>query len=118
MKLPASIFLLLTFAVIAPLSALPGQKPARTIEIHARKFAFKPAEITLKKGETVTLRLISDDATHSLVVPDLKINEEMKRDHPVEVQVTPTSGGDFYGHCGHFCGMGHGKMKFTVHVTE
>ena len=34
------------------------------------------------------------------------------------VTITPSSVGNFKGECGHFCGIGHGKMKFTVHVTE
>jgi plastocyanin len=33
----------------------------RTIEIHPRRFAFEPAEITAKAGETVRLRLVTDD---------------------------------------------------------
>jgi cytochrome c oxidase subunit II len=105
-------------AIAHPPSRFFAEQPARTIEIHARRFEFDPSEITLKKGEPVTLRLISDDVTHSLVVRDLKINQEMKKDHPADITVTPASAGDFKGECGHFCGSGHGKMKFTVHVTE
>ena len=90
----------------------------RTIEIHARRYVFSPTEITLKKGETVKLRLISDDVAHSLVVPDLKIKQEMVKGHPSEVMVTPSSVGDFHGMCGRFCGSGHGSMVFTVHVTD
>lgn len=102
---------------LAPSRLLP-QQPARTIDIHARRYTFDPPEITLKKDEPVTLRLTSDDVTHSLRVPGLKINQEVSKDHPAEVTITPLSAGDFKGECGHFCGIGHGKMKFTVHVTE
>ena len=110
--------LLMLGAVAHPPSRFLAQQPTRTIEIHARRFEFDPSEITLKKGETVTLRLISDDVPHSLAVHDLKINQEIKKDHPAEITVTPDSTGDFHGQCGRFCGSGHGKMKFTVHVTE
>ena len=95
-----------------------AQESPRTIEIHAKRFAFTPSEITLKPGETVTLHLISDDVTHSLLIPDLKINQEVTKGHPVDVKVTPTSVGDFRGKCGRFCGSGHGSMVFTVHVKE
>lgn len=104
--------------VIPALSAARAEDGTRTIEIHARRFSFVPAEITLKPGETVTLRLISDDVTHSLVVPGLNVNQEVSKGHPVEVTVTPSSAGDFRGKCGHFCGSGHGSMLFVVHVKE
>ena len=95
-----------------------AQEPTNTIEIHAHRFAFTPAEITLKKGETVKLVLVSDDVAHSLVVPDLKINAPMVKSHPTEITVTPESTGDFHGKCGKFCGTGHGSMLFTVHVKD
>lgn len=95
-----------------------AQEQIRTIEIHARRFAFSPAEITLKRGEAVKLRLFSDDVAHSLVVPGLQIRQEIPKGHPAEVTVTPNSSGDFRGECGRFCGSGHGSMLFTVHVKD
>ena len=113
-----TLLVLLMLAVTQSQPKFLGQEQARIIEIHAHRFAFEPSEITLKKGEPVTLRLISDDVPHSLRVPDLKINQEVSKNHPAEVTITPASAGDFKGECGRFCGSGHGKMKFTVHVTE
>jgi len=95
-----------------------AQESDSTIEVHAKRFAFVPAEITLKRGETATLKLFSDDVPHSLVVPGLRINQEVSKGHPVEVTVTPGSTGDFRGECGRFCGSGHGSMLFVVHVKE
>ncbi|RSL15392.1 cytochrome c oxidase subunit 2 [Edaphobacter aggregans] len=113
--LPAMLMLGL---VIREASTSLAQEQIRTIEIHAHRFAFSPAEIRLKKGETVKLRLISDDVAHSLVVPDLHIKQEMLKGHPVDVTVAPNRSGDFHGVCGRFCGSGHGSMVFTVHVTD
>jgi len=90
----------------------------KVIEIHARRFAFTPSEITVKKGEATTLRLVSEDVTHRLLIPDLGINQEISKGHASEVTVTPTNTGDFKGRCGGFCGAGHGSMLFTVHVTD
>jgi len=95
-----------------------GQSPARRIEIHARRFSFTPAEITLEKGETVTLALTSDDVPHSLLIEGLHINGTMTKGHITEVNVTPEAVGDFKGRCGRFCGSGHGSMLFVVHVIE
>ena len=93
-------------------------EPERTIEIHAHRFAFSPSEITVKKGETVHLKLISDDVPHSLLIKDLGINQLVTKGKPAEVTFTPQQEGDFHGQCGHFCGAGHGKMAIDVHVTE
>ena len=90
---------------------------SRTIEIHAHRYAFIPSEITVKKGETVQLKLFSDDVTHSLLIKGLGINQTITKGKPAEVTFTPKDTGDFHGQCGHFCGSGHGKMTFDVHVT-
>lgn len=94
-----------------------GEADGRTIEIHAHRYAFTPAEITVKIGETVRLKLFSDDVPHSLLIKDLGINQTIAKGRPVEVTITPHAVGDFHGQCGHFCGSGHGKMTFAVHVT-
>ncbi len=103
--------------LVAPIAAgSSAQAPVRTIEIHAHRYAFEPAEITIRKGEKVQLKLISDDVPHSLLVSDLGINEAATKSHPGEAILTATNVGDFRGRCGRFCGSGHGRMLFTVHV--
>ena len=99
-------------------AGLPAQDNARAIEIHARRFEFVPAEITVKKGEAVTLSLISDDVSHSLLIEGLGVNQTIVKGHVVQVTFTPDKIGDFPGRCGRFCGDGHGTMRFLVHVTE
>ena len=95
-----------------------AQEAQRTIEIHAHRYAFSPADITIKKGETVRLRLVSDDVVHSLLIKGLSVDQTITKGRPAEVTLTGKQAGDFQGQCGHFCGSGHGKMLFTVHVTE
>lgn len=88
----------------------------RTIEVHARRFSFQPDAIHVKKGETVRLRLVSDDIPHSLQVKDLGIDETATRKKPGDATFTAHDSGTFRGQCGRFCGEGHGKMSFTVQV--
>jgi cytochrome c oxidase subunit 2 len=95
-----------------------AQDTARTIEVHVKRFAFVPAEISVKKGEKVKLSLISDDVPHSLVIPDLHVKQEITKGHPSEVVITSDKAGDFHGQCGRFCGSGHGTMLFVVHVKD
>ncbi len=94
-----------------------ADQPGQTIEIHAHRYAFTPAEITVKKGETVKLKLFSDDVPHSLLIKDLGINQTVTKGRPAEVTFTPDKAGDFRGQCGRFCGSGHGQMRISVHVT-
>ena len=114
--LSAAIILAVSF--ITAIGSLSAQTAVQTIQIHVKRFSFDPAEITIKKGETVKLVLTSDDVTHSLLIPDLNVNAPVKKGHPAEVTITPSKPGDFQGKCGHFCGTGHGSMRFTVHVKD
>lgn len=112
---------LLALALVAALfvpHALLAQSAPQRIEIHAKRYTFQPAEITVKKGETITLALTSDDVPHSLVVEGLHVNAAITKGHTTEVTITPGTVGDFDGRCGRFCGSGHGHMKFVVHVTN
>lgn len=117
----ASAFSLFVIPVMAQDAAPTGKPTAmaeRTIVIHAKKFDFGPSEITLKKDQPVKLELTSDDVEHSLVVPALGISGIMKKGETTDVMVTPKEAGDFKGKCGKFCGLGHGKMHFVVHVVK
>jgi cytochrome c oxidase subunit II len=112
--LPVGVLLYFGIA-FAPLAA--DQAP-QTISITAQRFYFSPNEITVKKGEPVTLVIQSKDVTHGLKIEGLGVRTEVKKGQSSEVTFTPESTGTFEGKCAHFCGSGHGSMKFTVHVTE
>jgi cytochrome c oxidase subunit II len=90
----------------------------QTIEIHAKKFAYAPAEITLVKGTTYKLHLTSDDVPHSLRIKALNLNGTMKPGTFNDVLFTPEQTGEFKADCGLYCGVGHTKMSLTVHVTD
>ena len=113
LRITLSLFIALLFAMSSFAQSTP-----RRIEIHARRFSFTPAEITIEKGETVTLVLTSDDVTHSLLIEGLHVNASIPKGHVTEVKLTPETVGDFKGKCGRFCGSGHGSMLFTVHVVD
>ena len=98
---------------------LMGQAPsAQRVEITAKRFSFEPGEITLKKGQPVTLILTTEDVSHGLAVKELGIKLTAKKGHPGEVKVTPEQTGEFQGKCNVFCGTGHGSMRMTVRVTD
>jgi cytochrome c oxidase subunit 2 len=115
MKYSIRISLSLLIALLFAMSAFAQSSPRR-IEIHAHRFSFTPEEITVKRGEPVTLALTSDDVPHSLLIEGLHINALMTKGHVTEIKLTPEMVGDFKGRCDRFCGSGHGSMVFTIHV--
>lgn len=86
------------------------------IDITAKRFAFSPEKITLKKGQTVRLRIHSEDVTHGFFLRPLKLDEEIPAGATTEVTVTPPDAGTFTLICDHFCGANHGNMNMTVVV--
>jgi cytochrome c oxidase subunit II len=86
------------------------------IDITAKRFAFSPDKITLKQGQTVKLRLHSEDVTHGFFLRPLKLDEEIPAGQTVEVTVTPQAAGTFTTICDHFCGANHGNMNMTIVV--
>ncbi len=88
----------------------------RVIEITAKRFAFTPNQITVRKGETVKLRLTSEDVTHGFFARPLKIDEEVEAGRTTEITLTPQTTGTYLIICDHFCGVNHGNMNMTIVV--
>jgi cytochrome c oxidase subunit II len=87
-----------------------------TIDITAKRFAFSPDKLTLKKGQTVKLRLHSEDVTHGFFLRPLKLDEEIPAGQTTEITITPHESGTFTTICDHFCGANHGNMNMTIVV--
>jgi len=100
-----------------PSAVVRAQAEPQRIEITAKRFAFAPNEITVRKGQPVVLVLRSLDVGHGLRIRDLAVDLKVKAGGTAQVTFTPDKAGDFVGHCSVFCGSGHGSMKFTLHVV-
>lgn len=113
--------------VLSPVGILTGEPQGnaarinsalRTVDVTARRFEFSPNQITLDKGETVKLRLTSDDVVHGFFHRALKLDELIEPGKVTEVTLTPDVAGTFTVICHHFCGIHHTAMKMTVVVNE
>jgi plastocyanin len=63
----------------------------KVIEIEAGSFYFKPDKLTLKKGETVTLRFKATSMMHNLLIDGLGLTIPVTKSGEVsEVEFTPT----------------------------
>jgi len=110
---------LVTFALFGSIVTHQAKADGpRVIEITAKRFAFTPNQITLKKGEPVILRLKSEDVTHGFFMRKLKIDETIEAGKSVDVALTPDTPGTYTTICDHFCGVNHGSMNMTISVVE
>jgi cytochrome c oxidase subunit 2 len=121
----------LTFAaynfVMAAIAAAQMSAP-RVIEVSAKKYEFTPAEIRVKKGERVELKVHSVDDTHGIKINDHPEGAKDKAmpglvfNHPetngkVEKNVdqvldfVAAEPGSYDFKCAKLCGMGHGHMQ-------
>src|ERR1700722_15853460 len=116
--LTAAAVFTVSLASTTPANAAGKSDEPQTIEIHSKKFAYEPAEITLVKGTTYKLHLPSDDVPPSPRIKALNLNGTMKPGTFNDVLFTPDQSGDFKADCGLYCGVGHTKMSMSVHVTE
>jgi cytochrome c oxidase subunit II len=122
MKLPVSGKTVLASVLILGSLALSGfaagSDTPKTVNVSAKRFAFEPSQITLKKGEPVVLELTTEDVAHGVKFKELNLSARIEKGKTAELAFTPTQTGDFVGHCSVFCGSGHGSMTLTLHVTE
>lgn len=88
------------------------------IKVVAKKFNYTPDQITLKKGEPVTLEFTSLDFTHGFKVPDLGVRVDLPPGRPVLVHLNPDRTGRFPFLCDNFCGSGHEEMNGVIVVTD
>ena len=93
-----------------------AQGEPKVIAVTAKRFEFLPRELRLKKGETVTLRITSEDVEHGFFNRKMKIDTDVPAGRSADVTITPDQEGKFVIICDHFCGTGHGSMRIAVEV--
>lgn len=112
------LLIVIVAAGVISARAAKAQASPRRIEITAKRFAFEPGEITLKKGQPVLLVLEDKDVAHGIRFRELNLDIKVRAGGTAEVQFTPDKIGNFVGHCSVFCGSGHGGMMLTLHVVD
>ncbi len=95
-----------------------SQLPTQEVSIIAKRFAFYPSQIVVRKGQPLRLYLTSTDTTHGFYLPDFKINQEIKVGEIATVDFVPDKAGTFPFRCSIFCGLGHLGMTGKLVVVE
>ena len=127
--------------VIAAHWAAAAQNPAeqgdapQVIEVSAKKYEFTPAEIHVRKGTKVELKVHSEDETHGIKLndraegtaetsaPGLLFEEagqngKVKKHVDQVIDFTAQEAGTYEFKCAKICGFGHGGMKGKLIVDE
>jgi cytochrome c oxidase subunit II len=96
--------------------AIAQSKP-RVIKVIARKFVFVPAEIRVKKGESVVLQFTAPEVPMGFNLPDFSARADILPGKVSTLRLTPDKTGSFTFACDVFCGSGHEDMTGTLIVT-
>ena len=95
-----------------------SQSAPRRIAIKASKFEFSPAELTVERGQAVTLVITATDYAHGFDLSDFKVRRDLIPGKEVEATFTPDKVGRFVFVCDNFCGEGHEDMSGVLIVKE
>ena len=90
---------------------------ARVIKVGAKRFAYTPGNLKLKKGQRVVLELTSSDVVMGFNLPDFNVRGDMIPGKVTRVEFTPDKEGEFTFLCDIFCGSGHEEMHGRVTVV-
>jgi cytochrome c oxidase subunit 2 len=115
--LPRVLVVVIAVALLSAYRTTAEPTPIRIV-ISAKRFAFSPSVVTLKKGLPVVLVLKSEDVPHGIRFKEFGIDTKANKGKTSEVAFTPNQTGTFVGHCAVFCGAGHGTMILTLHVVD
>jgi cytochrome c oxidase subunit 2 len=102
----------------AVVAATPAAQEEQVIHITAKKFAYSPNEIILKKGVPVVLELTSLDRVHGFRLVEFGIRAEIKPGEVTQVHLVPSQTGRFAFACDVFCGVDHDEMAAELVVVD
>ncbi len=71
-------------------------------------------EIRIPAGQSVDLKLVSDNVIHSFWVPNLAGKIDMIPGHVNKLRLQADAPGQFRGQCAEYCGAQHARMAFHV----
>lgn len=92
-----------------------GQIVGRVV---AAQFAFLPRCLVVPRDRQVTLRFVTPDVIHGILVTGTNVNTMVVPGYVSQVHTVFTKTGDLLMPCHEFCGMGHSQMWATVRVVE
>ena len=87
-----------------------------TVRAVATQFMFLPRCIAVPTNRRVTLRFVSPDVIHGLLITGTNVNTMVIPGYVSQVHTEFTRTGDLLMPCHEYCGLGHSEMWATVQV--
>jgi cytochrome c oxidase subunit 2 len=96
------------------------QPAPRVVKVQAERFDFTPSRIAVAAGETIEIRLTSDDTAHGFKIGGTDIDVEIPKRGRGEVIVHFTADGEgpWRFECSRMCGAGHHFMRGEIIVKD
>jgi cytochrome c oxidase subunit II len=123
------VLVMIMFGWGAVLFVRGSQAPAasRTVDVIAKQWMWRVHHPEGKReintlhvpvGQTVKLRMISDDVIHSFFIPAFRNKMDVLPGRHTQMWFTPTRTGEYHLFCAEYCGTEHSLMRGTVVVME
>ncbi len=109
-------FVLLAVLLCLGFAGCSKKQPDVRINVTMKKYEIQPAEIRVKRGQTVELTVSTLDVQHGFYVPDLGIKEPVQRNHPAVIVFEAKKAGTYPVQCNIICGPGHDDMQAKIVV--
>jgi heme/copper-type cytochrome/quinol oxidase subunit 2 len=90
---------------------LSKAEEVKTFEVKAQNYKFKPARITVNKGDKVIIRAKAVDKNHGIGIKAFNIKKTLPKGEWVGIEFTADKEGKFTIRCTKFCGWKHFWMK-------
>ena len=120
MKIISTIVLIFVLFLIAGCSQVDVENIEKIEEtgelkefyVEAFQFGYDPEIIEVNKGDLVRIIANSRDVSHSLTLPEFKVNLFLTpKNDPQIIEFIADKEGSFSFYCNKPCGSGHGRMR-------
>ncbi len=116
-----SSLILIAFALAAPLPLAGPAPQERHITVTAHTFEFEPAVLHVNRGDTVVVKLESEDVVHGLYLDGYDVSAQAEPGQPGELRFVAGRTGAFHFRCAVPCGNLHpfmiGKLVVEPNLT-
>lgn len=123
----ASFLVLFAWAGSLYLDAYRGPSDATTINVVGKRWMWKVQHpdgtreintLHVPVGQTIRLRMTSQDVIHSFYIPALRLKRDVLPDAYTEAWFTANRTGEFWLFCAEYCGKDHSRMRGRVVVLD
>ena len=118
-RLAYGILIVLAALLVAfgPLPATNSMHPTtRTIRVEASQFSYSPSTISVNRGDTVTIELISADVVHGVYIDGYGVSVAADPGQSKTLTFTANQPGSFRFRCNVTCGAMHPFMIGKLNV--